>query len=104
MHFTFLQEILHLVDRQDMRTLYGMVTKYYTTHTPEGAGLFLLGDLHVLFDSQYPTGKGLQVWENSHHRKVCGWKFYPFCHVHVLETTSGVTVCVCSKTRSILCQ
>ena len=45
MQFTFLQEILHLVDRQDLITLYGMVTRYYSTHTAEGVGLYLLGDL-----------------------------------------------------------
>ena len=63
-HFTFLQEILHLVDRHDLITLYSMVSTYFQYHTLEGAGLFLLGDLHVLFDSVYHTGKGFKVWEN----------------------------------------
>ena len=35
--FTFLQEILHLLDHQDLLTLYDLVTKHYATHTPEGA-------------------------------------------------------------------
>ena len=58
MKFTFLQEILHLVDKQDLVTLYNLVTTYYATHTPEGVGLYLLGDLQVPFDSQSPDGKG----------------------------------------------
>ena len=43
MQFTFLQEILHLVDKQDLITLYGLVTKYYSTRIAEGVGLYLLG-------------------------------------------------------------
>jgi hypothetical protein len=59
--FTFLQEILHLVDHQDLLTLYDLVTKHYATHTPEGAGLYLLGDLQVLMDSTSPNGSGYAV-------------------------------------------
>jgi hypothetical protein len=63
--FTFLQEILHLVDHQDLLTLNELVQKYYTTHTPTGAGLYLLGDLRVLLDSSTPTGAGYDVWQNN---------------------------------------
>ena len=50
LQFTLLKEILHLVDKQDLITLYNIVKEYYTTHTPKGAGLYLLGDLRVLFE------------------------------------------------------
>lgn len=96
MKFTFLQEILHLVDKQDLVTLYNLVTTYYATHTPEGAGLYLLGDLQVLFDSQSPNGKGFSVWKNSHRWKVSSWKYFPIPHVHVVETKSGIRVCMFS--------
>nr|GEV57640.1 aminoacyl-tRNA synthetase, class 1a, anticodon-binding [Tanacetum cinerariifolium] len=50
-HFTTLREILHMVNRQDLVTLYGLVVKYYENHLVAGAGLILWGDLQVLFDS-----------------------------------------------------
>ncbi|GJY90410.1 hypothetical protein Tco_0505606 [Tanacetum coccineum] len=44
-YFTHLREILHLVDRQDLLKLYGMVVKYYEDHPLAGAGYeSLLGD------------------------------------------------------------
>ncbi|GJU51341.1 hypothetical protein Tco_1220896, partial [Tanacetum coccineum] len=51
-HFTTLREILHMVDRQDLLKLYGMVVTYYENHVVAGAGLMLWGDLQVLIDSQ----------------------------------------------------
>nr|GEU34946.1 hypothetical protein [Tanacetum cinerariifolium] len=50
-HFTTLRQILHMVDRQDLVKLYGLVVKYYENHSVAGAGLILWGDLQVLFDS-----------------------------------------------------
>nr|GEX86571.1 synaptobrevin, longin-like domain protein [Tanacetum cinerariifolium] len=50
-HFTTLRQILHMVDRQDLVTLYGLVVKYYENHHVAGVGLILWGDLQVLFDS-----------------------------------------------------
>ncbi|GKF90749.1 hypothetical protein Tco_0274450, partial [Tanacetum coccineum] len=38
-YFTHLREILHLVDRQDLLKLYGMVVKYYEDHPLVGAGM-----------------------------------------------------------------
>ena len=80
------------MDHQDLDTLYELVTKHYATHTPEGAGLYLLGDLQVLMDSTSPTGAGYEVWKNNQRWKVQSWKFYPLPYVHVLETTSGIRV------------
>nr|GEV33252.1 JmjC domain-containing protein [Tanacetum cinerariifolium] len=50
-HFTTLRQILHMVDKQDLVKLYGLVVKYYENHPVAGAGLILRGDLQVLFDS-----------------------------------------------------
>ncbi|GJR35219.1 hypothetical protein Tco_1210903 [Tanacetum coccineum] len=52
-HFTTLREILHMVDRQDLLKLYGMVVKYYKNHLVAGAGLiswrlYTLSNVHVL--------------------------------------------------------
>nr|GEW79845.1 ribonuclease H-like domain, reverse transcriptase, RNA-dependent DNA polymerase [Tanacetum cinerariifolium] len=38
-HFTTLKEILYMVDRLDLMTLYGFVVKYYENHPVAGAGL-----------------------------------------------------------------
>ncbi|GKC32183.1 putative ribonuclease H-like domain-containing protein [Tanacetum coccineum] len=40
-HFTTLREILHMVDRQDLLKLYGLVVKYYENHLVAGVGLVL---------------------------------------------------------------
>nr|GEZ05483.1 aminoacyl-tRNA synthetase, class 1a, anticodon-binding [Tanacetum cinerariifolium] len=40
-YFITLREILHMVDRQDLLTLYGLVVKYYANHLVAGAGLIL---------------------------------------------------------------
>ncbi|GJR06798.1 hypothetical protein Tco_0529782 [Tanacetum coccineum] len=61
-YFTHLREILHLVDRQDLLKLYGMVVKYYKEHPLAGAGMML------------------------------SWRLFPFSNVHVLETISGKVV------------
>nr|GEX65287.1 synaptobrevin, longin-like domain protein [Tanacetum cinerariifolium] len=38
-HFATLRQILHMVDRQDLLKLYGLVVQYYETHPITGAGL-----------------------------------------------------------------
>ncbi|GKA53345.1 hypothetical protein Tco_0746660 [Tanacetum coccineum] len=58
-YFTHLREILHLLDRQDLSKLYGMVVKHYEVNPLAGNGLILC------------------------------WKLFPFSGVHVLETFSG---------------
>ncbi|GJS36172.1 putative ribonuclease H-like domain-containing protein, partial [Tanacetum coccineum] len=58
--FTHLREILHLLDRQDLSKLYGMVVKHYEVNPLAGNGLLLWGDLHVLFDST-PGGSSVGI-------------------------------------------
>ncbi|GKC11664.1 hypothetical protein Tco_1008446 [Tanacetum coccineum] len=87
-HFTTLREILHMVDRQDLLKLYGMVVKYYENHLVAGAGLMLWGDLQVLMDSQ-EGGKGSLVWNHQSLWQIRSWRLYTLSNVHVLETVSG---------------
>ncbi|GKB35546.1 hypothetical protein Tco_0880488 [Tanacetum coccineum] len=86
-HFTTLREILHMVDRQDLLKLYGLVVKYYENHPVAGVGLVLWGDLHVLMDSQ-AGGKGSLVWNHQSHWQIQSWRLYTLSNVHVLETVS----------------
>lgn len=88
-HFTFLSEILHMVDKQDLLNLYGWVTTYYRSHKPQGASLFLLGDLYVLCDSSHHVGKGFKVWTGQQSWDVVSWQFFPLCNVHMVFTMTG---------------
>ncbi|GKB86418.1 hypothetical protein Tco_0958690 [Tanacetum coccineum] len=87
-YFTHLREILHLVDRQDLSKLYGMVVKHYEVHPLAGNGLILWGDLHVLFEST-SGGSSVDVWNDQQEWVIHSWKLFPFSGVHVLETFSG---------------
>ena len=99
LQFTLLKEILHLVDKQDLITLYNMVKEYYTTHTPKGVGLYLLGDLRVLFESQPPDTIGYSIWKNNHKWKIDRWRFYSLPYVHMVETKNGIRVYMFSDTE-----
>ncbi|GJV10413.1 hypothetical protein Tco_1351954 [Tanacetum coccineum] len=87
-HFTTIREILHMVDRQDLLKLYGMVVTYYENHLIAGAGLMLWGDLQVLMDSQ-ECGKGSFVWNHQSLWQIRSWRLYTLSNVHVLETVFG---------------
>ncbi|GJZ59982.1 hypothetical protein Tco_0615798 [Tanacetum coccineum] len=86
--FTHLREILHLLDRQDLSKLYGMVVKHYEVNPLAGNGLLLWGDLHVLFDST-SGGSSVEVWNDQQEWVIYRWKLFPFSGVHVLETFAG---------------
>lgn len=57
--FLFLSQILHMVDKQDLLSLYDWVTKYYQTHSPDDIGMYLMGDLQILCDS-YKGNSGVR--------------------------------------------
>ncbi|GJS78574.1 hypothetical protein Tco_0728455 [Tanacetum coccineum] len=87
-YFTHLREILHLIDRQDLSKLNGMVVKHYEVNPLAGNGLILWGDLHVLFEST-TGGSSVEVWNDQQDWVIHSWKLFPFSGVHVLETFSG---------------
>ncbi|GKA45750.1 hypothetical protein Tco_0738546 [Tanacetum coccineum] len=90
-YFTHLREILHLLDRQDLSKLYGMVVKHYEAKPIAGAGMMLWGDLHVLFES-VEGGSSVEVWADQKDWVVRSWRLFPFAGVHVLETFSGTVL------------
>jgi hypothetical protein len=90
--FTFLSQILNMVDRQDILSLYGWVITYYESRQPEGIGMFLLGDLQVLCDSHLFTGVSFHVWKGQKDWVVDTWKFFPLPNVHMIVTTTGKTL------------
>ncbi|GJX00409.1 hypothetical protein Tco_0184322 [Tanacetum coccineum] len=87
-YFTHLREILHLLDRQDLSKLYGMVVKHYDVNPLAGTGMILWGDLHVLFEST-TGGSSVEVWNDQQEWVIHSWKLFPFSGVHVLETFTG---------------
>ncbi|GKB31384.1 hypothetical protein Tco_0870785 [Tanacetum coccineum] len=90
-YFTHLREILHLLDRQDLSKLYGMVVKHYEANPIAGAGMMLWGDLYVLFES-VEGGSSVEVWADQKDWVVSSWRLFPFSGVHVLETFSGTVL------------
>ncbi|GKC05832.1 hypothetical protein Tco_0997442 [Tanacetum coccineum] len=90
-YFTSLREILHLVTRADLMTIYGRVMTFYKDKKAAGIGLVLWGDLKVLMDSP-EVNDGSDVWKNQQTWKIQSWKLYSYSGVHVLETVSGLVV------------
>ncbi|GJX40786.1 putative ribonuclease H-like domain-containing protein [Tanacetum coccineum] len=90
-YFTSLWEILHLVTREDLMTIYGRVMSFYQDTKAEGISLALWGDLKVLMDSP-EVNDGSDVWKNQHTWNIQSWKLYSFSGVHVLETVSGLVL------------
>ncbi|GJW81982.1 putative ribonuclease H-like domain-containing protein [Tanacetum coccineum] len=87
-YFTHLREILHLLDRQDLSKLYGMIVKHYEVNPLAGTGMILWGDLHVLFEST-TGGSSVEVGNDQQEWVIHSWKLFPFSGVHVLETFTG---------------
>ncbi|GKD10413.1 hypothetical protein Tco_1190098 [Tanacetum coccineum] len=90
-YFISLREILHLVTRAYLMTIYGRVMTFYQDKKVEGVGLVLWGDLKVLMDSP-EVNDGSDVWKNQHTWSIQSWKLYSFSGVHVLETVSGLVL------------
>ncbi|GJR96198.1 hypothetical protein Tco_0268372 [Tanacetum coccineum] len=90
-YFTSLQEILYLVTRADLMTIYGRVITFYQDKKAEGVGLVLWGDLKILMDSP-EVNDGSDFWKNQHTWSIRNWKLYSFSGVHVLETVSGLVI------------
>ncbi|GKB36413.1 hypothetical protein Tco_0881355 [Tanacetum coccineum] len=90
-YFTSIREILHLVTRADLMTIFGRVMTFYQDKKAAGVSLVLWGDLKVLMDSP-EVNDGSDVWKNQHTWSIQSWKLYSFSGVHVLETVSGLVL------------
>ncbi|GKB46647.1 hypothetical protein Tco_0897400 [Tanacetum coccineum] len=89
--FTSLREILHLVTRADLMTIYGRVMTFYQDKQAEGVGLVLWGDLKVLIDSP-EVNDGSEVWKHQNTWNIQSWKLYSYSGVHVLEIVGGLVI------------
>ncbi|GKF75869.1 hypothetical protein Tco_0225313, partial [Tanacetum coccineum] len=86
-----LLEILHLVTRADLMTIYGQVMTFYQDKQAEEVGLVLWRDLKVLIDSP-EVNDGSAIWKNQNTWSIQSWKLYSYSGVHVLETVGGLVV------------
>nr|GFB45623.1 hypothetical protein [Tanacetum cinerariifolium] len=87
-HFTSLRELLHMVEKNDLRRLLGDVDKFYQRQEPKTFGLILWGDLRVLFQSLADVDAHA-FWRDQESWRIYSWRLYPRPHVHVLETVDG---------------
>ncbi|GKD60089.1 hypothetical protein Tco_1297598 [Tanacetum coccineum] len=87
MYFPSLRELLHLVTREDLMTIYGRVVTYYQEKEADGVGLILWGDLRVLIDSP-EEDDGSSKWPC--HLYVCGQEVSP--HRQAYGKNAGLSV------------
>nr|GEU86126.1 copia protein [Tanacetum cinerariifolium] len=87
-YFTFLHELLHMVEKNDLRKLLGDVDKFYQRQEHETFALILWGDLRVLFQS-LDDEDAHAFWRDQESWRIRSWHLYPRAHVHVLETVDG---------------
>nr|GEW59823.1 aminoacyl-tRNA synthetase, class 1a, anticodon-binding [Tanacetum cinerariifolium] len=66
-HFTSLREILHMVEKNDLRKLMGASLAYEDAHA---------------------------FWRNQAAWRIRSWRLYPHAQVHVLETVDGRVICM----------
>nr|GEW02758.1 integrase, catalytic region, zinc finger, CCHC-type, peptidase aspartic, catalytic [Tanacetum cinerariifolium] len=87
-HFTSLRELLHMVEKNDLRKLLGAVANLYQREEPNTFALILWGDLRVLFQSLNDEDAHA-FWRNQDSWRIRSWRLYPRAQVHVLETMEG---------------
>ncbi|GJW06505.1 hypothetical protein Tco_1568928 [Tanacetum coccineum] len=90
-YFTSLREILHLVTREDLMTIYGRVVTYYQDKEADGVGLILWGDLRVLIDSP-EVDDGSEFWKSQHKWRIQSWKLYAFLFYFMLADNADKTI------------
>nr|GFB57698.1 hypothetical protein [Tanacetum cinerariifolium] len=92
-HFTSLRELLHMVEKNDLRKLLGAVDNLYQREEPDTFALILWGDLRVLFQS-LADEDAHAFWRNQDSWRIHSWCLYPRAQVHVLETLDGWVICM----------
>nr|GFA31160.1 hypothetical protein [Tanacetum cinerariifolium] len=79
-HFTSLCELLHMVEKNDLRKLLGAVDNLYQREKPDTFALILWGDLRVLFQSLADEDTHA-FWRNQDSWRIRSWRLYPRAQV-----------------------
>ncbi|GJS62670.1 hypothetical protein Tco_0657454 [Tanacetum coccineum] len=88
--FNTLNEILHILDRQDLYHLHRLVIEYYEHIPPTGLGLILHGDLTTMMETTEESDD--ELWRNQTEWEIISWRFYESTGVHILELENGTMI------------
>ncbi|GKA54877.1 hypothetical protein Tco_0753826 [Tanacetum coccineum] len=88
--FNTLNEVLHILDRQDLYHLHRLVIEYYEHIPPTGLGLILHGDLTTMMETTKESDD--ELWRNQTEWEIISWRFYESTGVHILELENGTMI------------
>ncbi|GJZ04231.1 hypothetical protein Tco_0537506 [Tanacetum coccineum] len=88
--FNTLNEVLHILDRQDLHHLHRLVIEYYEHIPPTGLGLILYGDLTTMMETTEESDD--EQWRNQTEWEIISWGFYESTGVHILELENGTMI------------
>ncbi|GJT22321.1 hypothetical protein Tco_0892258 [Tanacetum coccineum] len=88
--FNTLNEVLHILDRQDLYHLHRLVIEYYEHIPPTGLGLILHGDLTTMMETTEESDD--ELWRNQTEWEIISWRFYESTGVHILELENGTMI------------
>ncbi|GJS09970.1 hypothetical protein Tco_0366766 [Tanacetum coccineum] len=90
--FNTLNEVLHILDRQDLHHLHRLVIEYYEHIPPTGLGLILHGDLTTTMETAEESDD--ELWRNQTEWEIISWRFYESTSPHrgcnILELENGL--------------
>ncbi|GJT14282.1 putative ribonuclease H-like domain-containing protein [Tanacetum coccineum] len=89
---TYLMEILHIFDRQDLYHLYNLMMEQYSEITLEGIELILWGDLKIMMESSTEGNDQSDFWDDQQDWKIVTWRLYEACGVCILEFEDGTII------------
>ncbi|GJY31514.1 hypothetical protein Tco_0415009 [Tanacetum coccineum] len=88
--FNTLNEVLHILDRQDLHHLHRLVIEYYEHIPPTGLGLILYGDLTTMMETTEESDD--ELWRNQTEWEIIRWRLYESTGVHILELENGTMI------------
>ncbi|GJR50049.1 hypothetical protein Tco_1400570 [Tanacetum coccineum] len=88
--FNTLNEVLHILDRQDLHNLHRLVIEYYEHIPPTGLGLILHGDLTTMMETTEESDD--ELWRNQTEWEIIKWRLYESTGVHILELENGTMI------------
>ncbi|GJS05640.1 putative ribonuclease H-like domain-containing protein [Tanacetum coccineum] len=88
--FNTLNEVLHILNRQDLHHLHRLVVEYYEHIPPTGLGLILHGDLTTMMETTEESDD--ELWRNQTEWEIIRWRLYESTGVHILELENGTMI------------
>ncbi|GJR97011.1 hypothetical protein Tco_0269185 [Tanacetum coccineum] len=88
--FNTLNEVLHILNRQDLHHLHRLVVEYYEHIPPTGLGLILHGDLTTMMETTEESND--ELWRDQTEWEIIRWRLYESTGVHILELDNGMMI------------